>query len=106
MQHCTTLQMCFVRDSPPRPHNSGIKARRLYVVALDELLDYGVDMTKIFTLWRLVLKIGWAKSGLWTSTTSKEKQTHIIALRLLNRNGDKALSLVIGPVLIVGAIVI
>jgi len=62
-----------------------------------------VIVTKIFSIWRFVISVGWARSGLWETTTKKDRRTYLFSLHLVERNGDKALSLLIGPVsLIVG----
>ena len=60
-------------------------------------------MQKVINLGRLVLSIGWAKSGLWTSTDSKilpETKTHLITVRIISRGGSTALSVIVLPVLL------
>ena len=55
-------------------------------------------MTKVFSIKRLVVFIGWAKSGTWTITTDKETRTYLISMHLVQREEKTVLSLIVGPV--------
>jgi len=60
-------------------------------------------MSKIFSIWRFVVSVGFARSGTWSNTTEVEQRTYIVSLHLLRREDKTAINLVIGPLsLIVG----
>lgn len=54
-------------------------------------------MTKIFEIWRFVISIGIAKSGLWENTINNDKRIHLFTISLLKRNSSKAISIIIVP---------
>lgn len=60
-------------------------------------------MTKVISLWRMVVSVGWARSGTWSNICGREERTYIASLHIVKRDGNKALSFVIGPAsLIIG----
>lgn len=60
-------------------------------------------MTKVFSLWRIVVSIGWARSGSWSTICGREERHYIASILIVKIDGNKALSIVIGPAsLIVG----
>ena len=54
-------------------------------------------MTRIFSVWRILVGLGWAKSGTWAVTTKLEQKVFLISLHVIKREDSKALSLIIGP---------
>jgi len=55
-------------------------------------------MTKIFNIWRFVIQLGFAKSGLWTMTSNREFRTMLFSIHIVeDDNKNKALSIIIGP---------
>jgi hypothetical protein len=64
-------------------------------------------MTKSFAIWRFVIQFGLAKSGFWTETASNgDGRKHLIALRIIERDGNSALSTIVGPFsLVIGFVI-
>jgi len=58
-------------------------------------------MKRLFIVWRFVISIGWAKSGLWSNTCGSEKRIHIASMHILQQDDNSALSVIIGPVSLV-----
>lgn len=58
-------------------------------------------MKKIFSVWRFVISIAWAKSLTWGLTTEKETRTMLLAFNIIERDASKALEVIIGPLAIV-----
>lgn len=61
-------------------------------------------MKKIFTIWRFVIQVGFAKSLTWGNKMEKGEypyyRTTLAGIMLLNQNGNKALELILGPFLL------
>lgn len=55
-------------------------------------------MTKIFSIGRLVVQIGWAKSGTWGVTEGNTHRTYLFSLHMVKRNGVTAVSMIMGPI--------
>lgn len=54
-------------------------------------------MTKIFSIWRFVISLGLAKSGLWCTTTEKNQRVYIFSIHILKQDDNSALNILIGP---------
>lgn len=55
-------------------------------------------MIKTFSIWRLVVLVGWAADWFWVSTSKAgERETHIVSLRVVRKGTDSGVALVIGP---------
>ena len=63
-------------------------------------------MNKIFSFWRFVVSVGWAKSLTWAVATEKEQRIYLFSVHLIERDNSKALSLIILPVAITIGLVI
>ena len=57
-------------------------------------------MNKTFCLWRLLVSIKFTK-WTWTTTTEKEQMTHLLSVTIVERDGHKALSLILGPLAVI-----
>ena len=53
-------------------------------------------MRKKLSFWRFVISVNWAK-WTWTTTTEKEQITHLLSITIVDRDNNKALSLILGP---------
>ena len=53
-------------------------------------------MSKIFSIWRFIISVKLTK-WTWTTTTEKEQMTHLLSLAIAERDNNKALSLILGP---------
>lgn len=62
-------------------------------------------MKKIFSFWRIVISIAWAKSLSWAVTSEKEQRTFFLSLGTIERDNLKALEIILGPLAIVVGIV-
>lgn len=58
-------------------------------------------MSKVFTLWRFVIFIGLSKSFLWAVNTDTENRVFYFHIGLLERDGKKALSIIILPLSVI-----
>lgn len=56
------------------------------------------SMQKVFSFWRIVISIAWAKSLLWSTTTDKDERIHILSLDIIKRGNGIAVSLIILPI--------
>jgi len=60
-------------------------------------------MTIIFSVWRFVFSIGWAKSGTWMTTERNQRRIYILSIHVLEKDNNRALNFILGPIsLIVG----
>ena len=60
-------------------------------------------MTKVFSIGRLVISLGWARSGFWATTKGGEQCIYLASLHLVRKEGKTGFSLVAGPAsLIIG----
>lgn len=57
-------------------------------------------MKKISRLWRFLVCIGWAKTGLWHKTRGLEKELTIVSLYILERDDKRAVGFIFGPIII------
>ena len=62
-------------------------------------------MSRTFSFWRIVISIAWAKSLTWAVTTETEVRTLLLAVNVVERNKQRGLELIIGPIkLIIGVV--
>lgn len=56
-------------------------------------------MTKIFSIWRFVIMLGWAKSGTWWVTNDRESRTLYLSIHKVDEAGSdlSALGIIILP---------
>lgn len=64
-------------------------------------------MQKVFSIGRVVVSLGWARSGAWATTRNEEQRIYLVSLHLLRKpvddNRTTLLSLIVGPAsLIIG----
>jgi len=45
-------------------------------------------MTKVFSIWRFVLMLGWAKSGTWWVTNEREQRTLYFSIHKVKEVGS------------------
>ena len=61
-------------------------------------------MKKIFTIWRFVIQLGWAKSGTWGTTVKDTEfpyvRTTLVGIMLLNSDKKRAIEFILGPILV------
>lgn len=63
-------------------------------------------MMKIFVIWKVCIGIGFSKSWLWKTTMpSGEKRIFIVDICVLENDGKKAVSVIVGPVAINAGII-
>ena len=57
-------------------------------------------MTKIFSVWRFVFMIGWAKSLTWCVTNEREEKTLFLSLHRVKEvdSNLNAYGLIVGPI--------
>lgn len=58
-------------------------------------------MTKVFSIWRLVISFGLARSGTWSNTTGNEKRVYLFSLHVLHKGEETALMFIVGPLLLI-----
>tara|TARA_R100000951_G_scaffold85972_2_gene73673 strand:- start:954 stop:1151 length:198 start_codon:yes stop_codon:yes gene_type:complete len=57
-------------------------------------------MTKVFSIWRFVFMIGWAKTLTWCVTNEREERTLFLSLHTVKEAGTNinAYGLIVGPI--------
>ena len=58
-------------------------------------------MTKVFSIWRFVIALSWAKTLLWSTIHEKEQRTYFLSLHTIKRDNNRGVNLIIGPISII-----
>ena len=57
-----------------------------------------MKIQKVFSFWRIVFSFGWAETFSWQYTGKESCHIYIFSIHIIERDDNKALGVVIGPV--------
>ena len=61
-------------------------------------------MNKSLSFWKFIISVKFTK-WTWTTTSGKEQTTHLLSVAIVERDGNKALSLILGPLAVITSII-
>ena len=66
-----------------------------------------MKIQKVFSFWRIVFSIGWAKSLTWAHTSkNNHRHIYIFSIHVVERDNNRAIGVIIGPIAIALGIVL